>query len=203
MEIKDTKKKVGVVGKGNVAKALARGLERAGHHVKVIASDAPGVRDVADWSEIVFIAAPVSAVDAIVKTAADALDGKTVVDLTNALDAGAYLEPRFVTSGGEELQRSAPKARVVKAFNVILAQTMETGRAGGQALTALVAGDDAGAKRVVLDLVRELGFDALDAGPLKNARLLESMPVLTTQLCYFVGLGAHTAPTSCAGPPAA
>jgi predicted dinucleotide-binding enzyme len=70
---------------------------------------------------------------------------------------------------------SLPKARVVKAFNTVFEQHMDSGPFGGKPLTAFVGGDDSGAKKPVLDLARGIGVDALDAGPLKNARLLEPL----------------------------
>ena len=74
--------------------------------------------------------------------------------------------------------------RVVKAFNTVFAQHMDSGRLGDKPLTAFVAGDDASAKTSVLELAREIGFDAVDAGPLKNARLLEPLALLNIQLGY-------------------
>jgi len=58
-----------------------------------------------------------------------------------------------------------------------------------QTLTAFVAGDDASARATVLGLARDIGFDAVDAGPLKNARLLEPLASLNIQLGYVLGLG--------------
>jgi 8-hydroxy-5-deazaflavin:NADPH oxidoreductase len=66
---------------------------------------------------------------------------------------------------------------------------METGRLGNQQLTAFIAGDDSAAKDTVLGLARDIGFDAIDAGPLKNARLLEPLGYLNIQLGYTVGMG--------------
>jgi hypothetical protein len=97
----------------------------------------------------------------------------------------------FTTSGAEELQRKLPDARVVKAFNTVFAQHMSTGRLGNQSLTAFVAGDDRSAKAVVIELARGIGFDAVDAGPLKNARLLEPLAYLNIQLGYMLKLGTQ------------
>ncbi len=66
---------------------------------------------------------------------------------------------------------------------------MGTGRLGDQPLTAFVAGDDADAKATVLALARDIGFDAVDAGPLRNARLIEAMAYLNIQLAYVLGMG--------------
>ena len=78
---------------------------------------------------------------------------------------------------------------MVKAFNTVFAQHMETGTLGRTPLSAFVAGDDAGTKETVASLARDLGFEAVDAGPLKNARLLEPLAYLNIQLGYVLGLG--------------
>ncbi len=79
----------------------------------------------------------------------------------------------------------------MKAFNTVFAQHMDKGRLGDQGLTAFVAGDDVGAKKTVLELARGIGFDAVDAGPLRNARLLEPLAFLNIQLGYVLGMGTQ------------
>lgn len=186
-----TAKKVGIIGSGNVGSALARGLQRAGNEVKAVGKDKAAIRDAAVWGEIVILAVPFGAIDEVVKDAADLLAGKTVIDVTNALDANKNLAIGFSTSGAEELQRKLPRARLVKAFNTVFAQHMDSGRLGDTPLTAFVAGDDASAKKVVLELARAIGFDAVDAGPLRNARLLEPLAFLNIQLGYTLGMGTQ------------
>ena len=66
----------------------------------------------------------------------------------------------FSTSGAEELQKLLPRARVVKAFNTVFAETMKTGQMHGEKLTIFVAGDDAGSKDVVRKLAEDIGFDS-------------------------------------------
>jgi predicted dinucleotide-binding enzyme len=68
---------------------------------------------------------------------------------------------------------------------------MDSGRLGDKPLTAFVAADDAGAKKTVLELARGIGFDAVDAGPLKNARLLEPLALFNIQLGYVLGMGTQ------------
>jgi predicted dinucleotide-binding enzyme len=165
----------------------------------MVGTAASAVREVGRWSEVLCIGVPWSAIPSVVSAAADSLDGKLVIDATNALDASAHHPPEFTMSGAEELQRLAPKARVVKAFNVIMAQQLEKGSPGGQVLTTLIAGDDAEAKRAALELAREIGFVAMDAGLLENARILEAMPVLNTQLGYFLGVGTPPGPGTAHG----
>ena len=186
-----TTRKIGIIGDGNVGSALARGLKRAGHDVRNIGKDRKAVRETAAWAEVVLLAVPFGAIDDVVREAGPALEGKTLVDVTNALDSGMNLAIGFTTSGGEELQKKAPGARVVKAFNTVFAQHMDSGRLGDRPLTTFVAADDAGAKKVVLELAREIGFDGIDAGPLKNARLLEPLALFNIQLGYTLGMGTQ------------
>jgi 8-hydroxy-5-deazaflavin:NADPH oxidoreductase len=183
--------KVGIIGNGNVGSALARGLKRAGHEVRPVGRDQAAVREAAGWGEVVILAVPFGSIDEVVKTAGEVLSGKTVVDVTNALDANMKLAVGFTTSGAEDLQKKLPKSRVVKAFNTVFAQHMDSGKLGDQRLTAFVAGDEPGSKQSVLDLSRQIGFDAIDAGPLKNARLLEPLGYLNIQLGYVVNLGTQ------------
>jgi 8-hydroxy-5-deazaflavin:NADPH oxidoreductase len=181
--------KVGIIGDGNVGSALARGVKRAGHEVRAVGKDKKAIRETASWADLVILAVPFGAIDDVVKDVGDVLEGKTLIDVTNALDANMNLAVGFTTSGAEELQRKVPTARVVKAFNTVFAQHMDTGRLGDQRLSAFVAGDDAGAKKSVLEMAGEIGFDAVDAGPLKNARLLEPFAFFNIQLGYVLGMG--------------
>ncbi len=183
--------KVAIIGKGNVGGALARGLKRSGHEVKAVGNDKVAIREVAGWAEVVFLAVPFGTLNDVVENAGQALVGKTVVDVTNALDANMNLAVGFSTSGAEELQQKLPRSHVVKAFNTVFAQHMDTGRLGERPLTAFVAGDDAGAKGTVVELARGIGFDPIDAGPLKNARVLEPLAPLNIQLGYVFGMGTQ------------
>ena len=183
--------KIGIIGDGNVGGALARGLKRIGHDVRAVGKEPGAIHEAASWAEVVLLAVPFSAIDDVVKVAGEALAGKTVVDVTNALDASMNLAVGFTTSGAEELQKKLPKARVVKAFNTVFAQHMDSGRLGGQPLTAFVAADDATAKQTVLELARGIGFDAVDAGALKSARQLEPLAFFNIQLGYVLGMGTQ------------
>ena len=186
-----TKRRIGIIGDGNVGGALAKGLTRAGHEVKAVGKDPAAVRGVADWAQVVLLAVPYGALESAVQEAGRGLEGKTVIDATNALGPKMELAVGFQTSGAEELQKRAPAAKVVKAFNTVFAQHMETGLLGDQRLSAFVAGDDPGAKAETLELARDIGFDPVDAGPLQNARLLEPMGYLNIQLGYVLKLGTQ------------
>ncbi|MFA6954903.1 MAG: NAD(P)-binding domain-containing protein [Thermoanaerobaculia bacterium] len=183
--------KIGIIGDGNVGSALARGLKRAGHDVRAVGKDKAAIRETASWAEVVLLAVPFGAIDEVVKEVGNVVEGKTLIDVTNALDANMSLAVGFTTSAAEELQKKLPKARVVKAFNTVFAQHMDSGRLGDKPLTAFVAADDAGAKKRVLELAAEIGFDAVDAGSLKSARTLEPLAFLNIQLGYALGMGTQ------------
>jgi len=186
-----TTTRIGIIGDGNVGSALARGLERAGNDVRAVGKDKAAIRETAAWAEVVLLAVPFGVIDDVIEEIGRIIEGKTLIDVTNALDVKMNWAIGFTSSGAEELQRKVPKARVVKAFNTVFAQHMDSGRLGDKPLTAFVAGDDAGAKKSVLELARAIGFDAVDAGPLKNARLLEPLALLNIQLGYVLGMGAQ------------
>ena len=180
-------KKIAILGKGNVGSALERGLSRAGHEVRT--SKRHDAREKAGWGDVVMLAVPFPAIDEVVRDIGAIVDGKIVVDVTNALTPDMQLALGYSTSGAEQLQKKLPKSRVVKAFNTVFAEHMDKGRVGNQQLTIFAAGDDEDARRTVLGLAKEIGFDAVDGGPLINARSLETMGFFNIQLGYTLGLG--------------
>jgi predicted dinucleotide-binding enzyme len=126
-------------------------------------------------AEVVVIATPWSAAEAAVKSLGS-LAGKTVIDCMNPLgmgNDGLQLVLGFDTSAGEKVARWAPGAFVFKTLNTTGAGNMAKAADYPVKPLMLVAGDDAGRKRQVMELVGKLGFEPVDAGPLKNARLLE------------------------------
>jgi 8-hydroxy-5-deazaflavin:NADPH oxidoreductase len=184
--------KVAIIGKGSVGSALQRGLQRVGCEVRITGKDPGAVREAAGWGELVFLAVPFGAIDETLKELGDAVKGKVLVDVTNALTPDYQLALGCTTSGAEELQKKAAGAKVVKAFNTVFAVHMDKGKLKGETLTLFVAGDDAGAKERVLKLGRDIGFDALDVGPLRNARWLETLGFFNIQLAFTQKLGSET-----------
>ena len=180
---------VAVVGKGNVGGALTRGLERAGYAVRAVGKDPAAVREAASWGEVIILAVPYGAVEATVGELGDAINGKGVVDASNALTPDYQLAVGVTTSAAEELQKQVPAAKVVKVFNTVFAQHLDTGTVKGTQLSLFVAGDNDEAKASVGTLGRDLGFDAVDAGPLANARWLETLGYLNIQLGYMLKMG--------------
>lgn len=180
--------KVGIIGKGNVGSALNRGLSRAGYEVKVVGNDPHGVRDVAGWSDVVILAVPFPAIDGVIAAMGDSANDKTIVDPTN-LYTPEMMASVGSRSGAEVIQSKIPKAKVVKSFNMHFAKNMDTGHIGDQQLTLFAAGDDKEAKDRTLQLGRDIGFDAVDGGPLANAKLLENFGNLNIALGFGLGMG--------------
>jgi predicted dinucleotide-binding enzyme len=185
------KPKIGIIGDGNVGSALRRGLEHAGYDVRAVGKDPQQVRTTGGWADVVILAVPYGAVDEAVAELGDGIRGKTLVDVTNALTREMQLASGCTTSGAEALQQKARGAKVVKAFNTQFASHMDNGVMDGQPLTVFAASDDASAKEQVMSMARDIGFDAVDAGPLQNARLLEPLGYFNIQLGYALGLGAN------------
>lgn len=185
--------KIGIIGAGNVGQALATASVRAGHAVTITSSTAGEAERVAAEvgataaasnsdavadADAVILAVPFDAVNAIAGELGSGLDGKVLIDVTNRF-APEQLDG---TSNAELIQRLAPSAKVIKAFNIIFAAHQADPLIGGIQLDGFVAGDDVDAKRKVLELVGTLGFRPIDAGPLAMARALEGMAVLNIQL---------------------
>jgi len=180
--------KVAMIGDGNVGSALTKGLTRAGYDVQAVGRVPSRVRELAEWGDIIVLAVPFGERENAVEEMGDTIEGKPLVDVTNALAGGSYAGG-VDKSGAEQLQEMARKAKVIKAFNTAFAPTMSTGQAHGERITAFIAGDDAEAKGMVQRMATDIGFDAVDAGPLQNARWLEALGMLNIQLAYAIGMG--------------
>jgi len=128
--------------------------------------------------------------------AAGPLDGKILIDCTNPLNHELTgLEIGRSTSAAEEIAKMAPGAKVVKAFNTVFADIYHSDSmlSGSRMLTMFYCGDDHDAKMAVVQLIRETGFEPVDAGPLRNARYLEPLAMLLIQLGYGQGMGTNIA----------
>ena len=184
--------KIAMIGKGNVGTALSAGWQRAGHEIRFGHRDPnEPVRGAAAWGETVVLAVPFAAVPNVTTEIGSAADGKVLIDVTNALGPEMGLAIGFSTSSAEEIQKALPEARVVKAFNTVFAQNQSTARVGAEQLSAFVAGDDDAAKRVVMQLAADIGFDPIDVGTLKSARYLEPMGMLLISLGYGLKMGTN------------
>ena len=201
-----------ILGAGNMANGLAGLFAKSGYEVVLGSRDpskaqaavaslgakvrATDVRTAAAASELVVLAVPFDAVAATIE-AAGGLAGKIVVDITNPLTADYQgLTIGHTTSAAEEIQKLAPQARVVKAFNTLFAQVLQNGgKVGGVASNVFIAGDDEAANKSVEAVVRKIGLTPVQTGGLKLARYLEPLAGLNIVLGYARGLGTDIAPT--------
>lgn len=181
--------KIAIIGKGNVGSALCSGLSNK-HEIKFGHRDpSEPVAAAAKWGEVIILAVPHGNANDAIEEIRPYADGKTVIDVMNAVGANSDLAISCTTSTAEETQKKLPKAKVVKAFNTVFAPNQSTGKVGGEQLTAFMAGDDLKAKQTVAQLTRDIGFDPVDCGPLKSARYLEAMGILIINLAYNYGMG--------------
>jgi len=166
------------------------GLSKAGHETKFGHRDpAESVEDAAKWGEVIILAVPHENANDAREKIRPYVDGKTVIDVMNAIGKDMDLGISCTTSTAEETQKKLPKAHVVKAFNSVFAPNQSTGKVGSAQLTAFIAGDDLKAKQTVAQLTSDIGFDPVDCGPLKAARNLEAMGNLIINLAYKYGMG--------------
>jgi hypothetical protein len=186
---------IAIIGVGNVGKALATSLTRAGHHVTLAARNPDHARDAAQeigatsadtnaaaasGAEVVILAVPFAAVGASVAAdIRDAVAGKTVIDVTNPIKPDFSGLATEGSSAAEEFQKLLPDAHVVKAFNTLFASTQAN---PGNGVDGYVAADDGDAKQQVIGLIESMGFSPLDVGPLSSARFLEGMAFINIGL---------------------
>jgi NADPH-dependent F420 reductase len=198
---------IAIIGAGAVGSALGGAWARHGHDI-VFGVRNPAKAEVrallehcgataaepaaaAAAANVVVIALPWHAAEGAVKALGD-LSGKTVIDCMNPLamtDAGLVLERGFDTSGGEALAGWLPGAHVVKAMNQVSTEIMADTSGLPVRPVMFVAGDHEAAKATVTALVTDLGFEALDAGGLDRARILEPLAMVYINQAMFRGLG--------------
>ena len=203
--------KIGIIGSGNVGGTLGKRWAKNGHTVtfssrnpdsdemrKLIADSgasakSASVKEAVEQSDIILLATPWPATkDAVAN--AGSLSGRILIDATNPLLPDlSGLEIGNTTSGAELVAQWAPGAKVVKAFNTVGYNIMADPNLNGQAALLYYCGDQTESKEVVNNLAKELGFDPQDAGPLKQARLLEPFALLWISLAFTEGHGREFA----------
>ena len=191
--------KIGIIGAGNIGGTLTRRLTALGHTVLVANSRGPEslaklaaetgavpvpITEIAQGVDMVIVSIPLKNIPSLPSGVLDVLPASVVV-----VDTSNY-SPKKRDGKIEEIENGITESRwteahlghpVVKAFNTIFARHLLTlGKPSGTpGRTALpVAGDDAVAKAVVIKLIDQLGFDAVDAGGLDDSwRLQMGTPI--------------------------
>jgi predicted dinucleotide-binding enzyme len=188
---------IAVIGTGNVGGALGPQFATLGHDI-IYGSREPTRQDVqalvartghnatamlpaeaAAAADIVVMATKWAQAEVALKSLGD-LSGKIILDPNNAvrLDNSGTRHHGVETSAAQMIQDWAPNAMVVKAFNTLSAATMaDPGSAGGP-VTIPIAGNDAGAKAVIADLVIGIGFEVVDMGDISSAQAIEQMLIV-------------------------
>jgi predicted dinucleotide-binding enzyme len=205
--------RVGIVGSGLMGGKLGTLFARAGHEVvfsyarsqqklERLAQDAgrnarAGTpADAARDADAVLVAVHWNRLDDALSQAG-ALSGKVVLSCSLPMDAGnTALVVAHTSSGAEELARKIPRAHVVSAFNTVPSEVLfdvfEAKRKSPRP-SLVFCGDDQGAKDIAARLIRDIGFEPIDAGPLRIARYTEPMALLVGQLAYDGGRGPQLA----------
>ena len=194
---------IALIGAGNVGAALARNLVARGERVAFGVPDPDKYRDLAaslgaqlgsvaeaiDGAGIVVLAVPYAAA-LQVAAGIDDWQGRILVDATNPLAPGlAGLTVGTTDSAAERIAAAARNARVVKAFNTTGAENMADPARLAVPVFMPVASDAAEARATVLALATRMGFDAVDAGPLRAARYLEPFAMTWVHLAFAAGHG--------------
>jgi 8-hydroxy-5-deazaflavin:NADPH oxidoreductase len=194
-----------ILGTGMVGRALGAKLLSLGHEVKMGSRTGSGdaaaawageggerasvgtFADAASFGELALLAVKGEHALAVVEAAGSGLDGKVLVDITNPLDFSKGFPPRLFVcndeSLGERIQRAAPHAKVVKALNTIGHPIMVDPGQLDEPTDTFVAGDGAGAKATVQQLLVSFGHrEPIDLGGIEASRGLEAWLLLWTRL---------------------
>ena len=202
--------KIAIIGAGNVGGSLGTAwAQKAGHEIffgvreanaeKTQAlvrriggkARAGALAEAAAIGDFIVLTVPWPAAEAAIRAMGD-LAGKILLDATNPLAMGPdglSLEIGHSISAGEKVQGWAKGASVFKTLNTTGFGNMADPVFHGVKSVMFVAGDDAANKPKVIALVADLGFDVIDAGQLRNARLLEAHAMLWIDLALRGGLG--------------
>ncbi|MCA8910062.1 MAG: NAD(P)-binding domain-containing protein [Planctomycetes bacterium] len=189
--------KVGILGTGDVGRALGNGFIALGHEVMMGSRTAGGEKakawvneagdkagegtfeDATKFGEIVVLATLGSATEAVIaQVGADNFNGKLVLDAANPLDFSTGA-PQLAIVGhdslGERVQKAVPGAHVVKCFNTVGNPLMFKPELPGGPPTMFIAGNDDGAKAKTTELLKDFGWETADIGGIDGSRYLEAM----------------------------
>lgn len=197
---------IGIIGSGNMGGSLAKLWAEKGHKI-LLTSTSPeqtaqvaksigenvstgSTADAVSYGDVVVFAFPYESLNDVISKGGS-FKNKIVIDLINPLTPDIKgLLLGFSTSASEEIEKRIPEAKVVKAFNTISAPVVKSGKIkfNGVAPDVFFCGNDEESKGVVMNLIQDIGFEAIDSGPLTNARYLEPIAEFVIQLA-ILGLG--------------
>jgi len=191
--------KIAVIGTGNVGAALGPEFAALGHTI-VYGSRTPNEQDVKDLvartghgatattqpeavkgADMVLLAVPGNLAVQITQSLGD-LSGKIIIDPTNRVNRSTpdgYANHDVPGGSNAELiQAAAPNAKVVKAFNTLNWAKMVDPQSSGGPVSIPIVGDDPVARAAVAELIKGMGLEPVDLGPLRFANTLEEMLVI-------------------------
>ena len=196
--------RIGILGSGLMGGKLGTVWARAGHEVvfsysrgkeklNKVARDARGKAragtpsEAAKDADVLLLAVHWSRIDDVLKQAGD-LSGRVIVSCSLPMNADdTDLVIAHTSSGAEELAKKVPKTRVVSAFGTVPSEVLfdvfESRRKATRP-SLVYCGDDPKSKKVAAELIRDVGFDPVDGGPLRIARYTEPFTLLIAQLAY-------------------
>ncbi|MFX1379091.1 MAG: NADPH-dependent F420 reductase [Promethearchaeota archaeon] len=202
--------KIGIIGgTGRLGSTLSKIWVKKGHEIMLgsrdpqkakklansIGSNAKGgtYADAVKFGDIIILAVPWSGAKESIKEAGD-FNNKIIVDstTTTAPPLGGSLI-RVSPSAAEKVAKWATGAKVIKAVHTIGVESLDKLQFGSQQASLFICGDDLGAKSTAKQLGIDLGFEVIDAGPLKNASLIEPLAMLWIELAYNQGMGTDIA----------
>ena len=195
---------VGILGSGLMGGKLGTLFARAGHEVvfsyshsqkklERLARDAQGSaragtpREATQEADAVLLAVHWSRMDDVLNQAGD-LSGKVIVTCSLPMNENnTELVLAHTSSGAEALARKVPGAEVIAAFNSVPSEVLFgvfEARGNATRPSLVYCGDQQTGKDLTARLIRDVGFDPVDAGPLRIARYLEPFALLIAQLAY-------------------
>ena len=203
--------KIGILGSGSVGKALAEGLLKSGHEVKLSTRDSykltdwlagPGAgasvgttREAAEFGEINFLCVKGTEVESALELAGSFLGGKILVDVTNPLlfeEEGRppKMSVGYPESNGKRVQELVPDAKVVKAFNTVPAAYMANPRLSDGRPDLFIAGHKDGTGQVK-KIAEGWGWNVIDIGGIEQSYLLEALAMLWIRYGYISNRWTH------------
>ncbi|MFA6455621.1 MAG: NADPH-dependent F420 reductase [Bacteroidota bacterium] len=201
---------IGIIGAGHIGATLGRIWASKGHTITYgvrnpLSSKMQGILHETDHmatatmikeavmrSDIVVLATPWEAVGEVAFQIVD-IKGKILIDCTNPIRTNPEWPLAQGMSAAEEIAKRLPGFTVVKAFNTLGAANLSDVTFGAVHADAFICGDDAEAKKAVTLLAKDIGFDAVDAGGLRSAEMLESLAKLWITLAHQQGIGPKIA----------
>jgi predicted dinucleotide-binding enzyme len=205
--------KIGILGTGDVGRALGTGFVKHGHEVRIGSRQAGNEKaekwrqetgekastgtfaDAAAFGDLIVVSTLWTGTENALHLAGlENFKGKTVIDTINPLDFSSGA-PRLALgttdSAGEQVQRWLPDAHVVKAFNIIGNAHMVDPQFPGGPPDMLIAGNDAGAKETVTGILKDFGWAVIDLGGIESSRYLEPMAMVWILHAFQTKTGNH------------